>query len=109
MVKSLASPPHRILLFLQQSSVEWCSSLWLDAIREIDPTFRRTVIVVSKFDNRLKVKSFSFFFFSLSFSEANLGLKEMNIVASRCIALIILLIVVYLLYTPTYGILLVNE
>ncbi|KAI4322952.1 hypothetical protein L6164_022598 [Bauhinia variegata] len=54
MVKSLASPPHRILLFLQQSSVEWCSSLWLDTIREIDPTFRRTVIVVSKFDNRLK-------------------------------------------------------
>ncbi|KAL5565219.1 hypothetical protein UlMin_028383 [Ulmus minor] len=54
MVKSLASPPHRILLFLQQSSVEWCSSLWLDAIRDIDPTFRRTVIVVSKFDNRLK-------------------------------------------------------
>ncbi|KAK9269415.1 hypothetical protein L1049_001188 [Liquidambar formosana] len=54
MVKSLASPPHRILLFLQQSSVEWCSSLWLDAIREIDPTFRRSVIVVSKFDNRLK-------------------------------------------------------
>ncbi|XP_016648479.1 PREDICTED: dynamin-related protein 5A isoform X1 [Prunus mume] len=54
MVKSLASPPHRILLFLQQSSVEWCSSLWLDAIRDIDPTFRRTIIVVSKFDNRLK-------------------------------------------------------
>ncbi|KAL7129534.1 hypothetical protein ABFS83_13G073500 [Erythranthe nasuta] len=54
MVKSLASPPHRILLFLQQSSVEWCSSLWLDAVREIDPSFRRTIIVVSKFDNRLK-------------------------------------------------------
>ncbi|KAM4103279.1 hypothetical protein ACJW30_06G067800 [Castanea mollissima] len=54
MVKSLATPPHRILLFLQQSSVEWCSSLWLDSIREIDPTFRRTIIVVSKFDNRLK-------------------------------------------------------
>lgn len=57
MVKSLASPPHRILLFLQQSSVEWCSSLWLDSIREIDPTFRRTIIVVSKFDNRLKVST----------------------------------------------------
>ncbi|KAL9996349.1 putative dynamin GTPase [Helianthus debilis subsp. tardiflorus] len=54
MVISLASPPNRILLFLQQSSVEWCSSLWLDAIRDIDPTFRRTLIVVSKFDNRLK-------------------------------------------------------
>ena len=56
MVKSLASPPHRIILFLQQSSVEWCSSLWLDAIRDIDPTFKRTIIVVSKFDNRLKVQ-----------------------------------------------------
>ncbi|XP_058211089.1 dynamin-related protein 5A [Rhododendron vialii] len=54
MVKSLASPPNRIVLFLQQSSVEWCSSLWLDAVREIDPTFRRIVVVVSKFDNRLK-------------------------------------------------------
>ncbi|KAK9048763.1 hypothetical protein SSX86_032270 [Deinandra increscens subsp. villosa] len=54
MVKSLAGPPHRILVFLQQSSVEWCSSLWLDTIRDIDPTFRRTLIVVSKFDNRLK-------------------------------------------------------
>uniref|UniRef100_A0A1J3DY57 Dynamin-related protein 5A n=3 Tax=Noccaea caerulescens TaxID=107243 RepID=A0A1J3DY57_NOCCA len=54
MVKTLASPPHRILLFLQQSSVEWCSSLWLDAVREIDSSFRRTIVVVSKFDNRLK-------------------------------------------------------
>ncbi|KAL9680690.1 hypothetical protein QQ045_018576 [Rhodiola kirilowii] len=54
MVKSLASPPHRIILFLQQSSVEWCSSLWLDAVREVDPSFRRSIIVVSKFDNRLK-------------------------------------------------------
>ena len=59
MVKSLAAPPHRILLFLQQSSVEWCSSLWLDDIREIDPTFRRTIIVVSKFDNRLKATTSS--------------------------------------------------
>ncbi|KAL6845577.1 hypothetical protein ACP4OV_025072 [Aristida adscensionis] len=54
MVKSLASPPHRLVLFLQQSSVEWCSSVWLDTLREIDPTFRRTMIVISKFDNRLK-------------------------------------------------------
>jgi len=54
MVKSIASPPHRLLLFLQQSSVQWRSSLWLDTIREIDPSFRRTIIIVSKFDNRLK-------------------------------------------------------
>ncbi|KAL3682881.1 hypothetical protein R1sor_000903 [Riccia sorocarpa] len=54
MVRELASPPHRILLFLQQSSVEWCSSLWLDTVRSIDPNLRRTIVVVSKFDNRLK-------------------------------------------------------
>ncbi|ERN20483.1 dynamin-related protein 5A [Amborella trichopoda] len=54
MVKALASPPHRLLLFLQQSSVEWCSSLWLDSLRAVDPAFRRTIVVVSKFDNRLK-------------------------------------------------------
>ncbi|PUZ46000.1 hypothetical protein GQ55_7G011900 [Panicum hallii var. hallii] len=54
MVKSIASPPHRLLLFLQQNCVEWRSSLWLDTIREIDPSFRRNMIIVSKFDNRLK-------------------------------------------------------
>ncbi|GLJ31047.1 hypothetical protein SUGI_0621300 [Cryptomeria japonica] len=54
MVKALAAPPHRLLLFLQQSSVEWCSSLWLDTVRAVDPTLRRTIVVVSKFDNRLK-------------------------------------------------------
>ncbi|CAO1944975.1 unnamed protein product [Urochloa humidicola] len=54
MVKSLATPPHRLVLFLQQSSVEWCSSIWLDTLKEIDPSFRRTMIVISKFDNRLK-------------------------------------------------------
>ncbi|EFJ18064.1 hypothetical protein SELMODRAFT_113285 [Selaginella moellendorffii] len=53
MVRALALPPNRLLLFLQQSSVEWCSSLWLDTVRSIDPGFHRTVVVVSKFDNRL--------------------------------------------------------
>ncbi|BBN12118.1 hypothetical protein MPTK1_5g17520 [Marchantia polymorpha subsp. ruderalis] len=54
MVRELAAPPNRILVFLQQSSVEWCSSLWLDTVRAIDPALRRTIVVVSKFDNRLK-------------------------------------------------------
>lgn len=55
MVRQLAAPEHRLLLFLQQSSVEWCSSLWLDVVKSIDPTLQRTTVVVSKFDNRLKV------------------------------------------------------
>ncbi|KAL0049185.1 hypothetical protein WJX82_008406 [Trebouxia sp. C0006] len=54
MVKAQAQPPHRLILFLQQSSVEWCSSLWMHVIQEVDPNFQRTVVVASKFDNRLK-------------------------------------------------------
>ncbi|KAG0589894.1 hypothetical protein KC19_1G056300 [Ceratodon purpureus] len=54
MVRELAAPQHRLLLFLQQSSVEWCSSLWLDVVKSIDPSLQRTMVVVSKFDNRLK-------------------------------------------------------
>ncbi|CAI5974423.1 unnamed protein product [Closterium sp. NIES-65] len=56
MVVELMVPPHRLIVFLQQSSVEWCSSLWLDVVRRADPQLRRTVIVASKFDNRLKVR-----------------------------------------------------
>ncbi|KAI8477346.1 MAG: P-loop containing nucleoside triphosphate hydrolase protein [Monoraphidium minutum] len=54
MVRQQAAPSHRLILFLQQSSVEWASSLWLHVVQEVDPTFSRTVMVASKFDNRLK-------------------------------------------------------
>lgn len=33
----------RMILFLQQSSVEWASSLWLRVVQEVDPHFQRTV------------------------------------------------------------------
>lgn len=39
----LSCPPCRLILFLQQSSVEWASSLWLNVVQEVDPTFQRTV------------------------------------------------------------------
>ena len=32
----------RLILFLQQSSVEWCSSLWMHVVQEVDPEFQRT-------------------------------------------------------------------
>uniref|UniRef100_A0A061RLP0 Dynamin-related gtpase n=1 Tax=Tetraselmis sp. GSL018 TaxID=582737 RepID=A0A061RLP0_9CHLO len=54
MVKAEVAPQNRLILFLQQSSVEWASSLWLHVIQEADPSFSRTVLVASKFDNRLK-------------------------------------------------------
>ena len=52
MVKAQCAPPHRLILFLQQSSVEWCSSLWTHVVQEVDPHYQRTVMVCSKFDNR---------------------------------------------------------
>lgn len=54
MVKEQCAPRHRIILFLQQSSVEWASSMWLPVVQEVDPALSRTIIVASKFDNRLK-------------------------------------------------------
>lgn len=54
MVKEQCAPRHRLILFLQQSSVEWCSSLWMHVLQEVDPGFSRTVMVASKFDNRMK-------------------------------------------------------
>ena len=37
------APACRLILFLQQSSVEWCSSLWMHVVQEVDPNFQRTV------------------------------------------------------------------
>lgn len=54
MVKQLCAPRNRIILFLQQASVEWASSIWLDVVQQVDPGFSRTIMVASKFDNRLK-------------------------------------------------------
>jgi hypothetical protein len=36
MVKAQCAPPHRLILFLQQSSVEWCSSLWTGVVQEVE-------------------------------------------------------------------------
>ena len=34
---------RRLILFLQQSSVEWASCLWMHVVQELDPEFQRTV------------------------------------------------------------------
>ena len=56
MVRELIAPPNRIILFLQQSSVEWCNSMFLQVVQEADPGLQRTILVTSKFDNRLKAR-----------------------------------------------------
>lgn len=60
MVKEQCAPKHRLILFLQQSSVEWASTLWTHIIQELDPGFSRTIFVCSKFDNRLAELSGAF-------------------------------------------------
>ena len=37
----------RLILFLQQSSVEWASSLWMHVVQELDPEFKRTACTLS--------------------------------------------------------------
>jgi hypothetical protein len=37
---------RRLILFLQQSSVEWASSLWMHVVQELDPQYQRTASVM---------------------------------------------------------------
>eukprot|EP01101_Sappina_pedata_P002287 TRINITY_DN12531_c0_g1_i1.p1 TRINITY_DN12531_c0_g1~~TRINITY_DN12531_c0_g1_i1.p1 ORF type:complete len:934 (-),score=360.41 TRINITY_DN12531_c0_g1_i1:13-2775(-) len=54
MVKELIEPKHRIIVCLEQSTVEWANSSSRPLVRSIDPMFHRTVLVNTKFDNRVK-------------------------------------------------------
>jgi len=37
MVRELIAPANRTILFLQQSSVEWCNSMFLPVVQEAGP------------------------------------------------------------------------
>jgi hypothetical protein len=37
---------RRLILFLQQSSVEWASSLWMHVVQELDPQYQRTASIM---------------------------------------------------------------
>jgi GTPase SAR1 family protein len=54
MVTRLITPEHRIIVCLEQSTVEWANSNSRPIVQQIDPYFERTVLVSTKFDNRLK-------------------------------------------------------
>jgi hypothetical protein len=53
-VKSLATPPNRLVLFLQHSGHSICPNT-LNMLKMIDLSFKRTVIVLFEYDNELKV------------------------------------------------------
>lgn len=54
MVRRLLEPENRIIICLEQSTVEWANTVSRPLVREVDPTFRRTILVNTKFDNRVK-------------------------------------------------------
>ncbi|KAL7718689.1 Dynamin-type G domain-containing protein [Entamoeba marina] len=54
MVKELIQPSHRIIVCLEQSTTEWANSVSRPIVKEIDPTFKRTILINTKFDNRVK-------------------------------------------------------
>uniref|UniRef100_A0A6B2KYK6 Dynamin-type G domain-containing protein n=1 Tax=Arcella intermedia TaxID=1963864 RepID=A0A6B2KYK6_9EUKA len=54
MVKELMKPPNRIIICLEQSTVEWPNSNSRPFVEEVDPGLTRTIVVATKFDNRVK-------------------------------------------------------
>ena len=54
MVMQLIKPKHRLIVCLEQASVEWANSTSRPLIQRVDPELSRTIIVISKLDNRLK-------------------------------------------------------
>jgi hypothetical protein len=53
-VTSLMKPPNRIIVCLEKASTEWVNSISRPFVERVDPQFRRTIIVITKFDNRIK-------------------------------------------------------
>lgn len=54
MVMKLISPPHRIIVCLEQATVEWANTNSRQFVQRVDPLLARTVLVRTKFDNRIK-------------------------------------------------------
>lgn len=71
MVMDIIRPPERIIVCLEQSTVEWSNTTSRQLVEKVDPTFSRTVFLHTKFDNRIKVcfcflLTQTFFFVSVS-------------------------------------------
>eukprot|EP01132_Coremiostelium_polycephalum_P003597 gene3597-4479_t len=54
MVKNLIEPKNRLIVCLEQSNVEWANTISRPLVRKIDPNFSRTILINTKFDNRVK-------------------------------------------------------
>eukprot|EP01105_Mastigella_eilhardi_P002304 TRINITY_DN1282_c0_g1_i1.p1 TRINITY_DN1282_c0_g1~~TRINITY_DN1282_c0_g1_i1.p1 ORF type:complete len:782 (-),score=270.13 TRINITY_DN1282_c0_g1_i1:25-2370(-) len=54
MVRRLIEPRHRFIVCLEQSTVESVNTVSRPIVQEVDPNFSRTILVNTKFDNRVK-------------------------------------------------------
>ncbi|KAF2073270.1 hypothetical protein CYY_005432 [Polysphondylium violaceum] len=54
MVKKLIQPKNRIIVCLEQSNVEWANTISRPLVKKIDQDFSRTILISTKFDNRVK-------------------------------------------------------
>lgn len=54
MVLRIAEPRHRVIVCLEQSTVEWANTVSRPLARTVDPALARTILVNTKFDNRIK-------------------------------------------------------
>ena len=54
LVKRLIHPEHRLIVCLEQSTVEWANTVSRPIIMQTDPEFQRTILINTKFDNRVK-------------------------------------------------------
>eukprot|EP01080_Neovahlkampfia_damariscottae_P008021 gene8021-12486_t len=53
MVMNLIKHKHRLIVCLEQSTVEWCNTQVRPIIAQVDPKHERTIFVTTKFNNRL--------------------------------------------------------
>lgn len=53
MNQKLLSDKNRLIVCLEQSTVEWCNTQIRPIIRSVDPKFERTIFIATKFGNRV--------------------------------------------------------
>lgn len=54
MVRNLMAPANRVIVCLEQATMEWSNSNSRPFVAPADPQFRRTIFVMTKFDNKVK-------------------------------------------------------
>jgi predicted GTPase len=52
-VLNLIKPTNRVIVCLEQSTVEFCNTQVRPIIQQVDQNFKRTILITTKFNNRI--------------------------------------------------------